>query len=78
MSCTECSNLSLRDSWSLLSLASIAPLPPPNRLSIRLRVDPPLALRELMTEYMDSLDSLTARLRRSIADNWKRMEVVSR
>ena len=65
---TECSNLSLRDIWALLSFASIAALPPPNLLSNRLRMLPSLALRELMTEYMHSLECWNARLRRSMAD----------
>jgi hypothetical protein len=60
--------LSLLDIWALLSFASIAALPPPNLLSNRLRMQPSLALRELMTEYMDSLECWNARLRRSMAD----------
>ena len=65
---TECSNLSLRDICALLSFASMAALPPPNLLSKRLRMHPSLAARELMTENIDSLECLNARLRRSIAD----------
>ena len=68
VSCTECSNLSLRDIWSLLSFVSIRALPPPNLLSKRLLMHPSLAVRESITEYMDSFECLNARQRRSMAD----------
>ena len=70
---TECSDLSLCDSWLPLSLASIAALPPPKRRSKRRRVAPSLARRELMTEYMDSFDSLNAVHRRNMADTCRRV-----